>query len=128
MDRKAKKRGGTEAKYSDSLKRQIVQEYYSGKETSKELAERYGLLNSDTVHQFVRWCKSQGDDFSHLPGPLTEEERKNLPALQKRVMELEGLLENERLKTLGLETMMDIAEKELGIDVRKKSVTKQSKP
>lgn len=128
MEEKAKKKNGPEPNQSDALKRQIAQEYYSGKETSKELADRYGLSSINAVYKIANWCKAQGDDFSHLPGPLTEEDRKNLPALQKRVKELERLLEDERLKTLGLETMMDIAKKELGIDVRKKSVTKPSKP
>lgn len=128
MEEKAKKKKGPEPNQSYAFKRQIAQEYYSGKETAKELAVRYGLTNDNSVRQIAHWCKAQGDDFSHLPGPLTEEERKNLPILQKRVQELERLLEVERLKTLGLETMMDIAKKELGIDVRKKSATKQSKP
>ena len=128
MEEKAKKRKGPEPNQSYALKRQIAQEYYSGKETSKEIAARYGLPSINEVHRIAHWCKAQGDDFSHLPGPLTEEDRKNLPILQKRVQELERLLEDERLKTLGLETMIDIAKKELGIDVRKKSVTKPSKP
>ena len=128
MEEKAKKKNGPEPNRSYALKRQIAQEFHSGKETAKELAERYGLPNAGTVHKIAHWCKAQGDDFSHLPGPLTEEDRKKLPVLQKRVEELERLLEDERIKTLFLETMVDIAEKELGIDVRKKSATKQSKP
>jgi hypothetical protein len=35
-------------------------------------------------------------------------------------------LEEERLKRIGYQTMIDIAEKELKIDIRKKSDTKQS--
>ena len=128
MKNKAKKTGGGDRKFSDAFKRQVVQEFYSGKELARELAERYDLHGAKTVHHWANDLKSKGEDFSHLPGPKSELERKTERSAEERIKSLERQLEDERLKTLGLETMIDIAEKELRIQIRKKSGTKQSKP
>jgi hypothetical protein len=45
---------------------------------------------------------------------------------QEQILELERQLEQAKLKIAGLETMIDIAEQELKISIRKKSGTKQS--
>jgi hypothetical protein len=45
-------------------------------------------------------------------------------ALQRRVKELEKQLENAQLKAEGYELMIEIAEKELKIPIRKKFATK----
>ena len=44
-----------------------------------------------------------------------------------RIKELERLLEDERLRSLAYSTMIDVAEEELGVPIRKKSGPKQSK-
>lgn len=43
-------------------------------------------------------------------------------ALEAKIAKLEKELEAERLKTKAYDTMIDIAEAELGIDIRKKLV------
>jgi hypothetical protein len=48
-------------------------------------------------------------------------------SLKQKIKELELALEEEHLKRVGYQTMVEIAEKELKIDIRKKSNTKQSK-
>jgi hypothetical protein len=45
--------------------------------------------------------------------------------LENKVKELEKLLDYERLRTTALNTMIDIAERELKISIRKKSGAKQ---
>jgi hypothetical protein len=51
----------------------------------------------------------------------TPRERK----LEAKVKELEKALEQERLRTLALNTMINIAERDLKISIRKKHGTKQ---
>jgi capsule polysaccharide export protein KpsE/RkpR len=51
----------------------------------------------------------------------TPQERK----LEAKIKELEKALEHERLRTLALNTMINIAERDLKISIRKKSGTKQ---
>ena len=45
----------------------------------------------------------------------------------ERIRQLERALEDANLKILGLETIINVAEKDLKIDIRKKPGTKQSK-
>ena len=56
---------------------------------------------------------------------MTEKERQKLEAAHKRMRELEKQLEDAQMKTIALETMIDIAEEQLKIVIRKKSGTKQ---
>jgi hypothetical protein len=50
-----------------------------------------------------------------------------IEALKKRAKELEKALQYANLKIDGLETLIDVAEKELRIKIRKKPGSKQSK-
>jgi len=52
---------------------------------------------------------------------MTEKERQKLEAAQKRMKQLEKQLEDAQMKNIALETMIDIAEDELNIRIRKKS-------
>ena len=45
--------------------------------------------------------------------------------LESKIKELEKLLEHEKLRTTALNTMIDIAERELKISIRKKSGAKR---
>ena len=56
---------------------------------------------------------------------MSEKERQKLEALQKQVKELEKQLENAQMKKVALETMIDVAEEQLKIKIRKKSGPKQ---
>jgi transposase-like protein len=128
MESKAHKHHGRPPRFSDALKREVVLEYYSGKIFREELAGKYGISPATTISSWVNEVKAKGEDLSHLPGPKGLSDRKGKQSDAERIKALERQLSDERLKTLGLETMIDIAEKELKIDIRKKSVTKQSKP
>jgi transposase len=56
---------------------------------------------------------------------MTESEQKELEALRKQNEELKKKLEYADLKATALEIMVDIAEQQFGIDIKKKSGTKQ---
>ena len=56
---------------------------------------------------------------------MTEKEKQKLQALQKRLKELERQLEDAQMKNIALETMIDVAEEQLRIPIRKKSGPKQ---
>ena len=52
--------------------------------------------------------------------------REHQTDLEKKVALLEKQLEWEKLRSLALDTMINVAERELNIDIRKKPGTKQS--
>ena len=45
--------------------------------------------------------------------------------LEERVRQLEAALANEKLKTMALEKLIDVAERDLHVSIRKKSGSKQ---
>jgi transposase-like protein len=89
-------------------KREVVAEYLEGGVSLRELSVKYGI-NFRTIH---RWVKAQqvGED-------VTVDE---IAGMSRDVRRLQRELYEERLKTKLLETMIDIAERDMGIPIRKK--------
>lgn len=112
--------------YPKSLKRKIAREYLSGKFSYAVAAEEYGLKNKGVVREFVKWYKkSEYLDCMKTEEPLPESTEPT-PSSEK-LKELESELAKAKLKIAGLEALIDTAEQELQIDIRKKPGTKQSK-
>ena len=76
-------------------------------------SERHGMEN-----QAISVVESMANKEDALKG-LTEEQ------LRKKVLELEKSLAYEKLRTEALDMMIDIAEKQEGVCIRKKSGAKQ---
>lgn len=117
----------------------IIKEYLTGHYTKVELWKKY--TGQDEEHgQILRWMRTLGyisNENSNerkkkfLPSPIqpaeiltTENNNQGPLELQKRIKELEKQLETAQLKAEGYELMIEIAEKELKIPIRKKSGTK----
>jgi transposase len=117
-----KKNAGSKPKFPNSFKIAVAREYLSGDLSSSELSEKYDLPHKDSAHYFVRWYKQ------HYPNGLEEAEAvAEIPLeISARQKSLSGQLKDANLKIAGLEMMIEIANKELGIDIRKKSGTKRS--
>lgn len=118
-------------RYGKALKRKIAEEYLRGKFSYAVAAEEYGLNNKDVAKEFVRWYKrtlylEQMEEKEHKKSSPQETSASTALPIQEQVLELERQLEQAKLKIAGLETMIDIAEQELKISIRKKSGTKQS--
>jgi hypothetical protein len=98
---------------------------------SKEEARRkYGIRGKSAV---LIWCRKFGylePEFlkpQYSDKEMTPEERKQLAELKERNKALEKALEESQLRAEAYSTMIDIAERELKISIRKKHDTKQSK-
>lgn len=103
-------------KLSDKEKRIIVFEINAGKTTIDEVINHY-KVSSASVKAWVKLYTC--DTELEMPKvEKTEEEKVTDKNSQKLIDEL-------KLKVLGLETMIDIAEEKFKIDIRKKSGTKQ---
>jgi len=113
-------------RYPKTLKRKIGREYLSGKFSYAVAAEEYGLANKGVVKEFVRWYKKS----LYLESMETSDSSKDSTSSNvnpDRIKSLEAELAAAKLKIAGLETLIDLAEQELDVDIRKKSGTKQSK-
>jgi transposase len=113
-------------KITEDFKKQIVFEILAGK-TYKQVQEEY---RAPSIMQLIAWVRIYQRKIKmgqvKLPA-LTEEQKKNMKEVKLRTHELEQALEEAELKVLALNTMIDIAEKQFNITIRKKSGTKQSK-
>lgn len=128
------KRVKSQKKYSDSLKREVGRRYLRGEFSYAVAAEEYGLRDKLVAKEFVKWYRMQQEKEP----PSSSEELENVKTAQElespavdlaealaRIKELERALYMSELKGEALETMLDIAKRDLGIDVRKKYGAKQ---
>jgi transposase-like protein len=105
-------------KTTDSLRRQATREIESGKLTIREASQKYHV-GENTLKRWVRLYSCS------LINPQQEMENPKLPVQGHNQSVLLRTIEELKLKVAGLEIMIDIAEKELEVDIRKKCGTKQ---
>lgn len=97
---------------------------FEGKDP-REIMEAYQLASIHTVHMWVSQYRDKiKEGLITLPA-MTEQEKENLQALKKRVKELEKSLEQANVLIYGLNSMIDYAEKEMDVPIRKKRGTKR---
>ena len=118
-------------RYADEFKRKVAKGYLDGRYSYAVAAERYGLKNKAVVREFVKWYRrkadlSQVNESEPMTKPKKEKSSTHVE-LEAQIKRLEAQLDLEKLKTEALETMIDIAEEQLQIDIRKKSGSQRSK-
>lgn len=111
--------------YTEEFKDFIVYKVlYEGKDKIK-LVEEYNLPSIHTIILWIRYFRKRLEKGLISLPPMTEEQKQNLKSLQDRVKELEQSLEQANVLIYGLNSMIDYAEKEFEIPIRKKRGTKQ---
>lgn len=118
---------GAKSSYPDSLRRAAARLYLESDLSYLQVAEHYELPNKYLVKEWVKWYRKHHSQAHNLPAAMTPEEEAQLAAYQKRVQELEERLQKANLKIEGLQRLIEIAEKELKVDIVKKPGTKPSK-
>jgi transposase len=110
--------------YTEAFKMQIVREVEGGKITESEAGGRYGILGHSTI---LKWCRKYGRvRFRGKKGAEMEEKDREILRLGNEIDELKEELEAARIKNVVLETLVDVAERELHIPIRKKYGAKRS--
>ena len=113
----------------DELKLKAVHEYLNTDITQKELKEKYGFDGNNCILNWMRKFGLNSPDKQQvqLQQTMTKESQKTPREreLEQKVKQLEKELEHEKLRTLALDTMINIAERELNIPIRKKSGAKR---
>ena len=109
--------------FNDSLKREVVFQVQSGQLTKSEANKKYGITGHSTILKWIR--KFEGSD-PHYRG-IMDYSKSEKKELIKRIKELERQLEDEQIRSFGYSKMIDIAEEQLKVSIRKKPDTKQSK-
>ena len=113
--------------YTEAFKRHVVQEVERGRVTQCQASRKYGILGHSTI---LKWCRKYGI-MSHIHsvkvkrGVMTEQDRV-LHLLRNENKALKHELEESRFKNVVLETLVDVAEQELHVPIRKKYGAKRS--
>lgn len=116
-------------KFTDEFKLMVVRDYLSSGISKEELKRKYNFGGNNNIY---RWLSKFGVS---KPNALSIESSRVMPKeklkstseqiLEQKIKQLEDELKREQFRTTALNTMIDIAERELKIDIRKKSGAKR---
>lgn len=116
-------------KFTDDFQMQFVQEYLTTDISQEELKKKYNFKGNNNIYRWMRKfdLSKPNEEQIELHRTMTKENQKSFSEqqLELEVKKLEEELKRERLKTLALNTMINIAERELKIDIRKKPGAKR---
>jgi len=109
---------------------EIIQEYLSGEETRVDIWRRH--TGQQREHGgLLRWMRQLGyvdkvknENVLPLTPMASQKSQLTKEELERRIKELENQLLDSQLKKEAYRRMIDIAEKDLKISIRKKSNTK----
>ena len=107
--------------HSIQEKESIVAEYLLGNHTYRQLGKKHNI-DFIIIHSWVIKFKGKSKPSSTKVNPPLPESGSNKSA---EVLQLEEALRKEKLRNELLNGIIDIAEKELKISIRKKSDTRQ---
>jgi transposase len=109
--------------FSESFKKGVVLQIQLGRLTQSEANRKYGIKGHSTI---LKWIRKFGETDLQYPIVMdySKSEKKELI---KRIKELERQLEDEQIRSFGYSKMIDIAEEQLKVSIRKKPDTKQPK-
>lgn len=113
-------------KHSNALKLAVIKEVQSGQLTKSQACRKYGISGIGTL---TYWLEQLGWPAVKRTAPPAVQHQDatsyRVQELEKEVKQLKRQLEDETLLKEGYAIMIDIAENQLGIPIRKKSSTKQ---
>ena len=122
----------TQKDYTMSFKLQIVQEIERGKLSTTEATKKYGIQCRKTVVQWLRkfgnfdWENQTPFNMSKTPEQKIMELEAKVRLLEKQKSFLEQQAYVADKKAIIFDMMIDIAEQEYKIDIRKNSPPEQS--
>jgi transposase len=115
--------------YTDDFKLKVVTEFLSTDITQRELKLKHGFKGGSTLYKWISKfdIAKPDDDFFKKQEVMSKEVSKSKSELEleSKIKKLESELEYEKLRTQALSTMINIAEEQFNIPIRKKSGTKR---
>jgi transposase-like protein len=121
LDQIMNDRGQHAEKFREKIAFEVL---FEGREPG-EVAEEYQLAGVQVVNNWVATFRERIKSGLVTLSPMNARERESMDALKLRVRELEKALEHANVLIYGLNSMIDYAEKELKVPIRKKRGTKR---
>ena len=118
-----KRQKGRNCIHDLAFKRRVAQEYLKGDQSTTQVAQMFNVPHQ-TVSRWAKQFSSELADEIIIPA-MTEQEKNEFEVLRKQNEALKKKLEYEQMRNFALETLVDLAKEELGIDLRKNSGAKQ---
>jgi transposase len=116
-------------KFTDDFKLMVVQDYLSSGISKEELKRKYNFTGCNNIYRWMRkfGLSKPSEDQIQLHRTMKMEKQKSSSEqeLELKIKKLEDDLKREQFKTLALNTMINIAERELKVDIRKKAGAKR---
>jgi transposase len=113
----------TQNRISDKHKEVVVKEYLRGNISYINLAKKHGVSSA----VIFRWVRQKLNSDLSKPSKKESVKPEKQEQLPTDIKQLQEQLRLARLENELLNTIIDIAEEQLDIDIRKKSGTKQSR-
>ncbi len=111
--------------YEVSFRRWLVSQVDSGNMSLNEVRDRFQINQTELKRVFKRWQELYSDELHLSLRTMSSKDRADNGELEKRIKELENQLDLAQMKNVALNTMIDIAEKDYKLAIRKKSGPKQ---
>lgn len=134
MEKIRKGRRGRPSKFDDAFRRKVVLEFHHGRETLDAIARRYEVGRTtiafwisqyEQEQQRLLTLGSMGADNTGSTSVNADKEKNKAPAASE-LKALQEELHLAKVKLACLETLIDLTERDLGIDIRKKAGTRSS--
>ena len=111
--------------YSEDVKDEAILRVLFNGESAIDVAEAMEIHSVTTINLWVNAYHRKIEEGLITLVPMTEKQKEDLHALRERNKELERAVKEANLMILALNSLIDVAEKDLKIPIRKKRGTKQ---
>lgn len=110
--------------YSEAFKRELVSLFESGKFSVLQLEKLYGVCDSTVYNWIYKYSVFQEKGVRVVE--MNQSSTNKLKELESKIKELERLIGQKQIRIDFLEKMIDVAQEELKVDIKKNSFTPPS--
>ena len=111
--------------YELPFRRWLVREIEEQRMSVSEAVKQFNFNPKNGANLIRSWCSRYAPEMILSLGDMTEAEKQKLASLQKKLKAAEKQLEDARMHNIALDTLIDVAEEKLKINIRKKPGAKQ---
>lgn len=111
--------------YEVSFRRWLVSQIDSENMSMQDARDRFHLSPTEYKKIIKRWQNRYSDELHLSLQSMSAKDRADSSKQRQRIKDLEKQLELAKMKNVALNTMIDIAENDYKLEIRKKSGPKQ---
>lgn len=124
--------------YTPEFRRMVAKAYYTSNKSMAKIGKEFNICATNVSH----WANMYKEEFAGEVSirqeistfssvtniePSMKKTKLSPEQMEQRILELESQLKQEQMRSTVLDKMIDLAESDLKISIRKKSGAKQSK-